>query len=60
MADIDPFSTATSLVGALHRGAIRAPELTELYIRRIERHDRALNAVVVRDYTRAREQAVGP
>jgi amidase len=59
MADIDPFSTATSLVGALRRGAIRAPELTELYIRRIERHDRALNAVVVRDYTRAREQAVG-
>ncbi len=59
MADIDPFSTATSLVGALRRGAIRAPELTELYIRRIERHDRTLNAVVVRDYTRAREQAVG-
>jgi amidase len=59
MADIDPFSTATSLVGALRRGAIGAPELTELYIRRIERHDRALNAVVVRDYTRAREQAVG-
>jgi amidase len=59
MADIDPFSTATSLVGSLRRGAIRAPELTELYIRRIERHDRTLNAVVVRDYTRAREQAVG-
>jgi amidase len=59
MADIDPFSTATSLVGALRDRAISAPELTELYIRRIERHDRALNAVVVRDYTRAREQAVG-
>jgi amidase len=59
MDDIDPFSTATALVGAMRRGAIGAPELTELYIRRIERHDRALNAVVVRDYTRAREQAAG-
>ncbi|MFI5375142.1 MAG: amidase [Candidatus Rokuibacteriota bacterium] len=59
MADIDPFSTATALVGALRSGTITAPELTELYIRRVERHDRALNAVVVRDYTRAREQAVG-
>ena len=58
MADVDPFSTATSLLGALRAGTIRAGELTELYIRRIERHDRALNAAVVRDFTRAREQAV--
>lgn len=59
MADVDPFSTATSLLGALRAGTISATELTELYIRRIERHDRALNAVVARDFTRAREQAVG-
>ena len=58
MADVDAFSSATSLVAALRSGAIGARELTELYIRRIERHDPALNAVVVRDYTRAREQAM--
>ena len=59
MADVDAFSSATSLVAALRGGTIGARELTELYIRRIERHDPALNAVVVRDYTRAREQAMG-
>jgi len=58
MADVDAFSSATSLVAALRSGTIGARELTELYIRRIERHDPALNAVVVRDYTRAREQAM--
>ena len=58
MADVDAFSSATSLVAALRSGTIGARELTELYIRRIERHDPALNAVVVRDYTRAREQAI--
>lgn len=59
MAAVDAFSTATSLLAALRDGTIAASELTELYIRRIQRHDRALNAVVVRDFTRAREQAVG-
>ena len=59
MAAVDAFSTATSLLAALRDGTMGAVELTELYIRRIERHDRALNAVVVRDFTRAREQAVG-
>ena len=59
MADVDAFSSATSLVAALRSGAIGARELTELYIRRIERHDPALNAVVARDFTRAREQAMG-
>ena len=59
MADVDAFSSATSLVAALRSGAIGARELTELYIRRIDRHDPALNAVVARDYTRAREQAMG-
>jgi len=58
MADVDAFSSATSLVAALRSGTIGARELTELYIRRIERHDPALNAVVVRDYARAREQAM--
>ena len=53
----DPFSTATSLLAALRGGTIGAAELTELYIRRIERQDGRLNAVVVRDFDRARQQA---
>ena len=54
---IDPFATAGEMLAALRAGRITSAELTELYIRRIERHDRALNAVVVRDFERARQQA---
>jgi amidase len=57
MADVDAFSTATQLLHALRTGSIGAAELTELCIRRIERHDGRLNAVVVRDFDRARQQA---
>jgi amidase len=57
MADIDPFSTATELLAALRAGRVTSRELTDLYIRRIERHDGRLNAVVVRDFERARQQA---
>jgi amidase len=57
MADIDPFATATDLLAALRAGRVTSRELTELYIRRIERHDGRLNAVVVRDFERARQQA---
>ena len=57
MADVDPFASATTLLGALRTGQVSAAELTELYIRRIERHDGRLNAVVVRDFERARQQA---
>ena len=57
MADVDAFSSASSLLGPLRRGAISSAELTDLYIRRIERHDKPLNAVVVRDFDRARAQA---
>jgi amidase len=57
MADVDAFSSATALLSALRTGSIGAAELTDLYIRRIERHDGRLNAVVVRDFERARAQA---
>jgi amidase len=57
MADIDPFATATELLAALRAGRVTSRELTDLYIRRIERHDGRLNAVVVRDFERARQQA---
>jgi amidase len=57
MADVDPFASATTLLSALRRGAVSSEELTDLYVRRIERHDARLNAVVVRDFDRARRQA---
>ena len=57
MADVDAFATATALLGVLRTGKVSATELTELYIRRIERHDARLNAVVVRDFERARQRA---
>jgi amidase len=57
MAEIDPFATATDLLTALRTGRVTSRELTDLYIRRIERHDGRLRAVVTRDFERAREQA---
>jgi amidase len=57
MTDLDPFASATLLRAALAARRVSALELTELYIKRIERHDGSLNAVVVRDFARARERA---
>src|SRR5262245_48183572 len=57
MTDVDPFASATELLAALRARRVSAHELTDLYIRRIERHDGRLNAVVVRDFERARRQA---
>src|SRR5688572_29246918 len=57
MADVDPFATATELLAGLRARRASARELADLYIRRIERHDGRLNAVVVRDFERARRQA---
>jgi amidase len=57
MADIDPFATATELLAGLRARRMSARELADLYIHRIERHDGRLNAVVVRDFERARRQA---
>jgi amidase len=57
MADVDPFMSATELLTALRAGRVTASELTDLYIRRIERHDGRVNAVVVRDFERTRRQA---
>ena len=60
MAQVDPFATATELLAALRAGQVSARELTDLYIRRIERHDARLNAVVVRDFERARRRPAPP
>ena len=54
---MNPFASATELRSELRAGKISASELTELYIRRIEHYDTKLNAVVVRDFERARQAA---
>lgn len=51
------FATATELAARIRRRAIGARELTLAAIDRIERLDRQLNAVVTRDFERARERA---
>jgi amidase len=55
-ADI-AFSSATALAAKLRAGKISALALLDHYIARIEKHDGALNAVVVRDFERARKRA---
>ena len=51
------FWSATRLARALKAKKIGALELLELYVQRIARHDKALNAVPVRDYAVARKRA---
>jgi amidase len=50
-------STAGEIVAALAARQVSALELTDAAIGRIEARDGAINAVVVRDFDRAREQA---
>ena len=54
---MDPFASAAELLASLRAGAISSSELTDLYIRRIEKYDAKLNSVVVRDFERARQAA---
>jgi amidase len=51
--------SATALAARIRSKEISSRELTELYIRRIEKYDTAVNAVVVRDFERALEAAEG-
>lgn len=51
------FSSAGDLARRIRVGEIGSRELTEHYIERIERLDGDINAVVVRDFERAREAA---
>jgi len=51
------YGTATDLAGALAARKISALELTDYVIARIEALDGRLNAVVVRDFERARTRA---
>lgn len=51
------YSTVAETVAALRRGEVSSLELTDAAIARIERYDGTLNAVVVRDFARARDAA---
>lgn len=58
MVDTDlHYCSASELVNALKKRSISSLELLDLLIRRIEQIDPKLNAVVVRDFERAREAA---
>src|SRR3954467_216699 len=54
---IDGFSTATAMMQALRAREVSAVELLDLHLQRIERYNPALNAVIIKDYDRARETA---
>ena len=52
------FRNATDLAAMIRRGEIGSVELLDHFIDRIERYDNSINAVVVRDFERAREAAM--
>lgn len=52
------FATARALIDALQSRKVSAVELFDDAVARIERHDGQINAVVVRDFERARQSAV--
>lgn len=51
------FQTATELAARIRAGEVSSTDLLEMYIQRIEKHDGRTNAVVVRDFDRARAAA---
>ena len=51
------FETATELSRKIRDKEVGSRELTDYFIRRIEKFDGGVNAVVVRDFERAREAA---
>jgi len=56
MLDV-PFRSARQLASDIRKKKIGCLELLDLYLTRVEKHDGALNAVVVRDFERARSRA---
>jgi amidase len=52
-----PFRSARQLAADIKTKKIGCLELLDLYLSRVEKHDGALNAVVVRDFDRARTRA---
>lgn len=54
---LGPFATATDMLLALRTRQISSVELLDLHLRRIERYNPALNAIVTPDYDDARHTA---
>jgi len=54
---IDGFASATAMIQALQSGTVSASELLNLHLRRIERYNGPLNAIVTPDYEHARAAA---
>ena len=54
---IDAFSTATAMLQSLRSREVSAVELLDLHLGRIERYNPTLNAVIIKDYERARAAA---
>jgi len=52
-----PFRSAKQLAADIKKKKIGSLELLDLYLARVEKYDGALNAVVVRDFDRARTRA---
>ena len=56
MLDV-PFRSARQLAADIKKKKIGCLELLDLYLARVEKYDGALNAIVVRDFARARTRA---
>ena len=54
---VDGFSSATEMVAALRAKAMSAVELLNLHLDRIEQYNGPINAVIAKDYDRARATA---
>ncbi len=54
---VDAFSPAHELLALLVAGEVSSVDLVETYLRRIEQHNAALNAVITLDAPRARREA---
>ena len=54
---LDLFSSATAMLQALRDRRLSAVELLDLHLRRIERFNPTLNAIVIPDYDNARKVA---
>jgi amidase len=54
---VDAFASATVMLHALRKGQVSAVELLDMHLRRIERYNPSLNAIVIQDSERARSTA---
>src|SRR2546429_5606145 len=57
-APIEAFASSIAMLEALNRRQVSAVELLDLHLRRIERYNPALNAIVTFDVEHARQAAI--